>query len=71
MDQRFIERIIQQTVNEAVQERSSIHPVIPVKRAVALAMARCHAPEAERARISQLVCELSIRQQFVLEFEDL
>lgn len=70
MDEQSTRRVIQQAVSDALTERSSVHPIVSVDKAVTLAMARCRSPEWDRPRISQLVCETSLRQRLVLAFGD-
>ncbi|WP_127752593.1 hypothetical protein [Devosia sp. 1566] len=70
MNGREISNIVETSITAAVRERNSKHPVLPVSRAVSLAMERMKAADKERAMVSRLVCDHGIRRGLVLQFDD-
>lgn len=70
MNGREISNIVETSITAAVKERNSSHPVLPVARAVNLAMLRMNAADKERPMVSRLICDHGIRRGLVLQFDD-
>ena len=70
MNGREISNIVETSITAAMKERSSSRPVLPVSRAVSLAMERMKAADRERPMVSRLVCDHGIRRGLMLQFDD-
>jgi dihydroorotase-like cyclic amidohydrolase len=68
MNKPILSRIVESSIMTATAERSHSHAVLPVTRAVALAMETAQAAESDRLHICHLVCEQGIRRGLVLQF---
>ena len=70
MNGREISAIVETSITAAVKERNASHPVLPVSRAVNLAMLRMNAAAKDRLMVSRLICEHGKRRGLVLQLKD-
>ena len=69
MNSTTLDSIIDASIGTAVRERSSVYPILPVARAVNLALSASQAAE-EKSVICRMVCDRGIRRGMVLQFYD-
>ncbi len=63
-----LDTIVETSITEAVEERGSIYPILPVGRAVNLAFLRSRAKVEDKSEICRLICSSGIRRGLVLQF---
>lgn len=62
--------IVDDCITEAVRERGSRHAILPVGRAVNMAILRSETGSDQRPEVCRMVCEHAIRRRLILQFAD-
>ena len=62
--------IIDDCITEAARERSMHHAILPVGRAVNMALLRSAAGTREKPEVCRMICYHAIKRGFILQFSD-